>query len=70
MWIERHLQDFQDEFHSFISRKHFEQTITGQNDKPAERGQEPDQWFCLQVYQRLESQNVPKLKLAYSLKTF
>lgn len=27
----------QDEFNSFISRKHFEQTITGQDDKPEEK---------------------------------
>lgn len=28
------LQDAEDVFHGFISRKHFEQTITGKNNKP------------------------------------
>lgn len=59
---ERHLQDVQDEFHSFISRKHFEQTVTGQNNKPEER--EDKNQVSASVYQRLESQNVPKLKAA------
>lgn len=33
---EENLQDTEDELHSFISRKYFKQTITGQNDEPAD----------------------------------
>lgn len=33
---EENLQDTKDELHSFISRKYFKQTITGQNDEPAD----------------------------------
>lgn len=33
---EEDLQDTEDELHGFISSKHFKQTVTGQNDEPAD----------------------------------
>lgn len=34
---ERNLQDAQDKLDGLISRKHFEQTVAGQDDEPADR---------------------------------